>query len=62
MIHLAAIVGGIANFHKLPHTLTQVNNALTGAITQASIDHDVGWQMLVCDRDTLGAAGDVIGR
>src|SRR3712207_2580997 len=28
VIHLAAIVGGIANFHKLPHTLTEVNNAL----------------------------------
>jgi nucleoside-diphosphate-sugar epimerase len=41
VIHLAAIVGGIANFHKLPHTLTQVNNALTGAIVQASIDSDV---------------------
>src|SRR6476619_4849097 len=27
VIHLAAIVGGIANFHKLPHTLTEVNNA-----------------------------------
>lgn len=38
VIHLAAIVGGIANFHKLPHTLTQVNNALTGAIVQASVD------------------------
>ncbi|MBV9047039.1 MAG: NAD-dependent epimerase/dehydratase family protein, partial [Solirubrobacterales bacterium] len=31
VIHLAAIVGGIANFHKLPFTLTEVNNALTGA-------------------------------
>ncbi|HWD64880.1 MAG TPA: NAD-dependent epimerase/dehydratase family protein [Solirubrobacteraceae bacterium] len=41
VIHLAAIVGGIANFHKLPHTLFQVNNALTGALTQASLDHDV---------------------
>jgi nucleoside-diphosphate-sugar epimerase len=41
VIHLAAIVGGIANFHKLPHTLFQVNNALTGALVQASIDHDV---------------------
>ena len=29
VIHLAAIVGGIANFHKLPYTLTEVNNALT---------------------------------
>jgi nucleoside-diphosphate-sugar epimerase len=41
VIHLAAIVGGIANFHKLPHTLTEVNNALTGAIVRAAIDHTV---------------------
>jgi len=41
VIHLAAIVGGIANFHKLPHTLTVVNNALTGAVTQAAVEHDV---------------------
>jgi UDP-glucose 4-epimerase len=38
VIHLAAIVGGIANFHKLPFTLTEVNNALTGALTRASIE------------------------
>jgi UDP-glucose 4-epimerase len=38
VIHLAAIVGGIANFHKLPYTLTEVNNALTGALVHASID------------------------
>jgi UDP-glucose 4-epimerase len=41
VIHLAAIVGGIANFHKLPFTLTEVNNALTGAITHAALDHQV---------------------
>jgi nucleoside-diphosphate-sugar epimerase len=41
VIHLAAIVGGIANFHKLPYTLTGVNNALTGALTRASLDHGV---------------------
>jgi nucleoside-diphosphate-sugar epimerase len=41
VIHLAAIVGGIANFHKLPYTLTEVNNALTGALTHAAIDHRV---------------------
>jgi UDP-glucose 4-epimerase len=41
VIHLAAIVGGIANFHKLPYTLTEVNNALTGAIVHAAIDRDV---------------------
>ena len=41
VIHLAAIVGGIANFHKLPFTLTEVNNALTGAIVHASVERDV---------------------
>jgi UDP-glucose 4-epimerase len=41
VIHLAAIVGGIANFHKLPHTLFQVNNALTGALVKASLHQDV---------------------
>src|SRR6266536_1698594 len=41
VIHLAAIVGGIANFHKLPHTLTEVNNALYNAIVRAALDHDV---------------------
>jgi UDP-glucose 4-epimerase len=41
VIHLAAIVGGIANFHKLPFTLTEVNNALTGAIVHAAIEQDV---------------------
>jgi nucleoside-diphosphate-sugar epimerase len=37
-IHLAAIVGGIANFHKLPHTLTEVNNALYNAVVRAALD------------------------
>src|SRR5947209_10865146 len=41
VIHLAAIVGGIANFHKLPYTLTEVNNALTGAAVSAAVDHGV---------------------
>jgi len=41
VIHLAAIVGGIANFHKLPHTLTAVNSALYDAVIQAAVDHDV---------------------
>jgi UDP-glucose 4-epimerase len=41
VIHLAAIVGGIANFHKLPYTLTEVNNALTGAVVHASLDAGV---------------------
>ena len=41
VIHLAAIVGGIANFHKLPYTLTEVNNALTGSIVSASVESEV---------------------
>jgi len=41
VIHLAAIVGGIANFHKLPHTLTEVNNGLYNAVVRAALDHQV---------------------
>src|SRR3954453_8523560 len=41
VIHLAAIVGGIANFHKLPHTLTEVNNALYNAVFRAALDEAV---------------------
>lgn len=41
VIHLAAIVGGIANFHKLPYTLTEVNAALYNGVVRAAIDEDV---------------------
>jgi UDP-glucose 4-epimerase len=41
VIHLAAIVGGIANFHKLPHTLTEVNNALYNAVFRAALEAGV---------------------
>jgi UDP-glucose 4-epimerase len=41
VIHLAAIVGGIANFHKLPHTLTEVNNALYNAVFRAALEQRV---------------------
>jgi len=41
VIHLAAIVGGIANFHRLPHTLTEVNNALYNAVIRAALELDV---------------------
>ena len=40
-IHLAAIVGGIGNFHRYPHTLLENNNALAGAVTRAAIDAGV---------------------
>jgi UDP-glucose 4-epimerase len=41
VIHLAAIVGGIANFHKLPFTLTEVNHALYNAVVRAALEKDV---------------------
>jgi UDP-glucose 4-epimerase len=41
IIHLAAIVGGIANFHTFPHTILQVNNALYNSIVRAALDRDV---------------------
>jgi nucleoside-diphosphate-sugar epimerase len=41
VIHLAAIVGGIANFHKLPLTLTEVNSALNNAVFGAAVRHHV---------------------
>jgi UDP-glucose 4-epimerase len=41
VIHLAAIVGGIANFHRLPHTLTEVNNALYNAVVRAALQEEV---------------------
>jgi UDP-glucose 4-epimerase len=41
VIHLAAIVGGIGNFHKLPHTLLEVNTALYNGVFRAALDEEV---------------------
>jgi UDP-glucose 4-epimerase len=41
VIHLAAIVGGIARIQRLPHTLTEVNSALYNAVFRAALDADV---------------------
>jgi UDP-glucose 4-epimerase len=41
VIHLAAIVGGIANFHRHPFTLTEVNHALYNAVFRAALDEGV---------------------
>jgi UDP-glucose 4-epimerase len=41
VIHLAAIVGGIANFHKLPHTLLEVNNGLYNVVFRAALSAGV---------------------
>src|SRR2546423_653601 len=40
VIHLAAIVGGIADFHRLPHTPTEGNNAPYNAVIPAALEHD----------------------
>src|ERR687894_792954 len=41
VIHLAAIVGGIANFHKLPCTLTEVNTGLYNGVFRAALSEGV---------------------
>jgi UDP-glucose 4-epimerase len=41
VVHLAAIVGGIANFHRLPHTLLDVNNTLYNAVFGAALEEGV---------------------
>jgi UDP-glucose 4-epimerase len=41
VIHLAAIVGGIANFHRLPYTLTEVNSALYDGVIGAALHEGV---------------------
>jgi UDP-glucose 4-epimerase len=37
VIHLAAIVGGIGNFHRLPHTLLEVNTGLYNSVFRAAL-------------------------
>ena len=41
IVHLAAIVGGIANFHTLPYTLLEANTALYNALFRAAIEQRV---------------------
>jgi nucleoside-diphosphate-sugar epimerase len=41
VVHLAAMVGGIAKVQRLPHTLTEVNNALQTAVIRAALGLDV---------------------
>jgi UDP-glucose 4-epimerase len=38
VIHLAAIVGGIGNFHKYPHTLLEMNTGLYNGVFRAALD------------------------
>lgn len=37
VVHLAAIVGGIGNFHRLPHTLLEVNTGLYNTVFGAAL-------------------------
>jgi UDP-glucose 4-epimerase len=41
VVHLAAIVGGIANFHKLPHTLIEMNTGLYNSVFRAALEEPV---------------------
>src|SRR5262249_24653289 len=41
VIHLAPIVGGVVDFDHLPHTLTEINNALHNAVIRAALDLEV---------------------
>jgi UDP-glucose 4-epimerase len=41
VIHLAAIVGGIGNFHRYPHTLLENNHGLYNAVFQAAVEQQV---------------------
>jgi UDP-glucose 4-epimerase len=41
VVHLAAIVGGIANFHKLPYTLSEVNADLYTATFHVALERDL---------------------
>ena len=38
ILHLAAIVGGIGNFHKFPHTLLEMNTALYNSVYRAALE------------------------
>src|SRR3982751_2263348 len=57
VIHLAAIVGGIANFHKLPHTLLEVNTALYNAVFRAALSHRVDRLVYVSSSMVFERAG-----
>ena len=41
VVHLAAIVGGIGNFHRYPHTLLETNTALYNGVFRAALEERV---------------------
>jgi nucleoside-diphosphate-sugar epimerase len=58
VIHLAAIVGGIANFHRLPHTLLEVNNGLYNAVFRAALEVQVERLVYVSSSMVFERAGE----
>jgi nucleoside-diphosphate-sugar epimerase len=58
VIHLAAIVGGIANFHKLPYTLLEANHALFNALFGAAIEARVERLVYVSSSMVFERAGE----
>ena len=58
VIHLAAIVGGIANFHRLPHTLLEVNNGLYNAVFRAALEQPVERLVYVSSSMVFERAGE----
>ena len=58
VIHLAAIVGGIANFHKLPHTLLDVNTALYSGVFGAALSARVERLVYVSSSMVFERAGE----
>ena len=56
VVHLAAIVGGIANFHKLPYTLLEINNALYNALFRAAIERAASSGSCTCRRAWCSSA------
>src|SRR4051812_38525477 len=41
VIHLAAIVGGIGNFHRLPYTLLEMNTGLYNGVYRGALEAGV---------------------
>jgi nucleoside-diphosphate-sugar epimerase len=39
VVHAAAVGGGIGDFEKLPHTLSEMNSALNAMMVRAALDH-----------------------
>lgn len=58
LVHLAAIVGGIGNFHRLPHTLLEVNNGLYNAVFRGALETGVE-RLLYCSSSMVFERAEV---